>query len=56
MPDSRQRGSHFKECPQKGGSVIMKIYSRKLTGIGERANSSHGGCNSKQEKDEGAGR
>lgn len=56
MPDSRQRGSHFKECPQKRGSVIMKTYLCKLTGTGERENSSHGGCNSKQEKDEGAGR
>lgn len=34
----------------------MKIYLCKLTGTGERADSSHGGCNGKQKKDEGAGR
>jgi hypothetical protein len=34
----------------------MKICSCKLKGTGERTNSSLGGCNCKQKKDEGARR
>jgi len=40
----------------KIGSLIMKMYLCKLTGTGERTNSSLGRGNGKQKKDEGARR